>query len=133
MTTVVKINVNDSVIADLLCSAWEGGSNYWARANNTPYTWTETNGNRGLLSLKDSFLSNGLTITDMEENDSGKKHLLSICKCRRALQIMAEKYPWHFIDAMYYQDDDKYGRGNPDATTGDVFLQCAIFGEIVYG
>lgn len=38
--------------------------------------------------------------------------------------VMAEKYPEHFRNFM----DE-----NDDAVTADVFLQCCVFGEIVYG
>jgi hypothetical protein len=37
---------------------------------------------------------------------------------------MVEKYPRHYAD---FKDGDE------DASTGDVFLQCCIFGEVVYG
>jgi len=37
---------------------------------------------------------------------------------------MAEKYPRHF--ANFAQEAE-------DAETGDVFIQCCVLGEIVYG
>jgi len=37
---------------------------------------------------------------------------------------MAEKYPRHFHNFL---------EENDDAETGDVFIQCCLFGEIVYG
>ena len=45
-------------------------------------------------------------------------------KVRRGLGIMAAKYPQHFA---YLMSD------NADAETGDTLVQCALFGEIVYG
>jgi hypothetical protein len=42
----------------------------------------------------------------------------------KGLQVMAEKYPVHF---------NNFDSDNFDAETGDVFLQCSLFGEIVYG
>ncbi len=37
---------------------------------------------------------------------------------------MASKYPDHFNDVV---------RGMGDATTGDTLVQCALFGDTVYG
>ena len=48
----------------------------------------------------------------------GEKEIL------RGLEVMADKYPNHFGDAI---------AGNDDATTGDVFLQCCVFGDVLYG
>lgn len=42
----------------------------------------------------------------------------------RGLVIMAEKYPNHFGDFMIEEDD---------AITADVFIQCCVLGEVVYG
>ena len=39
-------------------------------------------------------------------------------------QIMANKYTWHF---------DNFINDNADAETGDVFLQCSVLGDIVFG
>lgn len=43
---------------------------------------------------------------------------------RMGLQIMASKYPRHFEDFVTENDD---------AETADVFGQCMVYGEIVYG
>jgi hypothetical protein len=43
---------------------------------------------------------------------------------RAGLQVLATKYPHHFADIVV---------DNSDCTTGDVLVQCALFGEIVYG
>jgi hypothetical protein len=40
------------------------------------------------------------------------------------LQVMADKYPKHFADFMSEEDD---------CVTADVFLQCCLFGDIIYG
>jgi hypothetical protein len=49
---------------------------------------------------------------------------LSKQKLQRGLQLMSEKHPRHLVDIIEECDD---------ATTGDVLLQLALFGEIVYG
>ncbi len=42
----------------------------------------------------------------------------------KGFEVMAEKYPWHFNNFM---------NDNEDAETADVWFQCIVFGEIVYG
>ncbi len=37
---------------------------------------------------------------------------------------MRDKYPKHFGDALAHNDD---------AYTGDTFIQCALFGEAIFG
>jgi hypothetical protein len=43
---------------------------------------------------------------------------------REGLQLMANRYPKHFGDFM---------SDNHDAITADVFLQCCLLGDLVYG
>ena len=43
---------------------------------------------------------------------------------QQGLAIMAEHYPHHF---------NNFIEENEDAITGDVFLQCVVFGEVIYG
>lgn len=59
----------------------------------------------------------------VEEEDQ-KKLLLDRVACERGLNVMARLYPRHFADFV----NDHY-----DVITGDVFIQCALLGEIVYG
>lgn len=52
------------------------------------------------------------------------RHELTGEKIRAALKIIAEKYPHHLSSIT---------EDNADCETGDVIIQCALFGEIVYG
>ena len=52
------------------------------------------------------------------------KHPLTIDNVRRGLELMRDEYPRHFADLVEEQDD---------AITGDVWLQLAVFGEVIYG
>lgn len=42
----------------------------------------------------------------------------------KGVQVMARAYPRHFRDFM---------EENDDASTADVFLQCVVFGKVIYG
>lgn len=114
----IEIEIPDKRIADLLCSAWEGGSNYWARAEGQPYDLA------GNLTLEEP-----IRVYDIEENldaqeEGGKFHSLTLDKVRDGLKLMATKAPKQL--GRFLAEDD-------DAITGDVLLQLSIFGEIVYG
>lgn len=56
--------------------------------------------------------------------DGGGVVTLDLAAIRRGLAIMAKLEPKHFADFL----NEQY-----DATTADVFVQCCVFGEVVYG
>jgi hypothetical protein len=58
----------------------------------------------------------------MEAPEEAPKRL-DMAAIKNGLKVMAEKYPHHWQDFVSENDD---------AITGDVFLQCCLFGEIVY-
>jgi hypothetical protein len=123
-------------VQDMLCCAFEGGSNYWYRIEkfhepkafvnqfDEPFNTEKTKIFRHI----DYPTNPGgyLIVSDggEESGDDVKKVKLDLEACERGLQVMAEKYPRHFSNML--QDND-------DAETGDVFLQCCLFGELVYG
>jgi len=124
-TIPVIVDVPEDTIDSLLTSAFEGGSNYWYRVEKK-ISGKEDKA-AGCQYLGDYVLKgHGLIISDFygaEKGDRVEKTLDREAVCR-GLKIMADKYPHHFKDMM---NDDG------DATTGDVFLQCCLYGEIIYG
>lgn len=128
-----ETKVNDERIKCLLCSAFEGGSAYWASiahiklpegkkisdyesegwsaAYNVPLS-----GDQGANIIIKAF--------DGDEPYEGTALPLNRENIQKGLQIMAEKYSRHM--ANFLQEND-------DAETGDVFLQCVIFGEVIFG
>ena len=132
-----SVNLDINVIRGLLCSAFEGGSNYWYFIDR----WELRPG----LTL-DDFKEGGsqqpdnywhwsqlipttagcsLFITDREDEGANpKEYQLNLEAIRRGLKFMADDYPKHFADVV---------NENDDAETGDVFLQCCLFGEVIYG
>lgn len=121
----VKVSVPRSVVADLLCAAFEGGSNYWiervsaARLAPVQSDWVHLSDVPSLGGALDIFVA-----------DPGDDHRmrgprrLDAAACQRGLAIMAHKHAQHFADAT---------SESSDATTGDVFLQLALFGEVIFG
>jgi len=68
----------------------------------------------------------GELIVTCEEDDAGnelKDYTLNLEKIQQGLQVMANKYAHHFSN-MVNEDGDM--------TTSSVFVQCCLFGEVVF-
>jgi len=115
----VPTKVSEERVRDLLCCAFGGGSNYWACISHEEYE-----GERPRYAWEIPFLEDGeLTIVDdgAREVVLGKLNRRSLVD---GLLRMANQYPKHY--ANFLAEDE-------DAETGDVFLQLALMGEIVFG
>lgn len=130
-TVTVQHNITLETARNLLVSAFEGGSNYWMKLDKyicPPGTTLDDFKEGGKLSCPDWHPAYILpTIKDgaMGIVDSEKvKHTLTREKLLNGFDVMAKKYPKHFQNIV----DE-----NDDAETADVLLQCALFGELVYG
>jgi hypothetical protein len=125
----VKTSIPESRIADLLCCGFEGGVGYWCCI--TGYTEPETPrsawGDDTIFRHVDYPLCGGAVLCEVVEDETGEEVetlTLDGDAVQRGLQTMAEKYPRHWGDFI---------RENEDAITGDVFIQCCLLGEVVYG
>ena len=119
-------------IKDLLHDACYGGSNYWAKFTlSTAYRNSITNDDR---CNKDFYTGKSfraawainhpkycMLVKELEEN---KTYMIDLDKMLSGLEIMCKKYPRHKEDFL---------NDNEDAATADAFIQCTIFGEIIYG
>ncbi len=136
-TVKVSHEITEQRVRDLLCSAWEGGSSYWCSCidRQVPPAALATiaaikaerldkTGDGCFYSHEYPFI-NGVTLvlTADEEEDDKPLHL-DRAALVRGLQVMAEKYPRQFNDFLTENDD---------AETGDIYLQCCIFGEAIFG
>ncbi len=125
---------------NLLTSALEGGSNYWyelpdistlPKKGYNPKTRQIINDEINCPGIKDCLVNRlweavqagkAIPVSDIED----ETHLGYITKqgLEKACELMAEKYPFHYADAVGENDD---------AITGDVFLQLVVMGELIYG
>jgi hypothetical protein len=127
----VKVPITKQRISDLLCCAFEGGSNYWYWIDKfikPPKLEWQNDPEQVFQHLYYPLNAGGALIISDKEDDSPTKskktYRLDLESITKGLQVMADKYPWHFAN-MVSEDFD--------ATTGDVFLQCCLFGEVIYG
>lgn len=117
LNVTIAFKLSEGSLHDHVTSAIEGGSNYWARIDVGKHEpgW------------RNYFTAKFTIIEDSDEKAGaiqGNSYELTLDKLKAGLQVMADKYPHHFVDII---------RETGDATTGDVLVQCALFGEIVYG
>lgn len=121
-----RVSLED--ISGLLESAWQGSA-YWATAKKyiAPTKWefeSAPKAEEGKHYPQDYALNKGgaVVIEDMESD--GEVYRLSLPSIRKGLEVMAEKFPRHWSDFI---------GENYDMETGDVFLQCCLLGDVIYG
>lgn len=129
----IQFSFTDEQRIDLLTSAIEGGSNYWYNFQAT--ACNQLNKVQQLFSddsiYTDTFvwklwsaIKQGMEIEvhDIETGDS--LGFISMNSIERGEQTLNEKYNFAVGDVLSENDD---------AATGDVWLQCAVMNEVVYG
>ena len=119
------VNISDVRIKDLLACAFEGGFNYWGTISDY-----KMDKDVDVLPEEDTYyhisqrlpLIPGCKVIIEELEDTKKQYSLTREDLVRGLAVMSSKYPRHFADFI---------AENEDAVTGDVFLQCCLFGEVI--
>lgn len=124
ITVPITLEIPAQRINDLLTSAFEGGSNYWAKVENNSEP-------RPAEYLSDVPMAGGwVRMYALDDGgkyvapDGKKEWTLDRAAIEKGLLIMARDHGRHFGNFMAENDD---------AETGDVFLQCCLFGEVVFG
>jgi hypothetical protein len=125
---IIPLNITKEQIADQLCTALEGGSNYWCMLGNIDTTHF-VKGDTLDDNLAKSFLADKeyeLNVYDIESNEDepdllGKVTYKSI---GNAFTLMGAHYPKQLANII---------SGDYDADDSDVWFQLATMGEVVYG
>lgn len=124
---LVEIEITNEQIAGLLITAFEGGSNYWCKIDYEKSVKPEVLWKFGYEEVYPRIqwpLSEGGRIFVTNIHGDSERGYLDLSSIKRGLNLMAQDHPRHFSDIL---------KNNEDATTADVFLQCCVFGEVVYG
>ncbi len=129
----MTLEIATGKIAGIVCCALEGGTGYWAKIEvvpgdakpPAPGSWGDTFPDAHEFKHIWCALTPGahIKVWDAESPDE-LLGTLDLEACMRGLALMQAKYPKHFADFLDETDD---------ATTGDVFMQCAVLGEVTYG
>jgi hypothetical protein len=109
------LRVTRGRIADLLCSALEGGSTYWCDAVEVDQPWPE-----GADWAHEAIASGECPYTVY----AGGEKVRVNGTVPVALRVLATEYPEQF--ELWLEEQD-------DADTGDIFFQLCVFGEVIYG
>lgn len=132
----MKLNIEYEVkpqdLCDLVVTAFEGGVNYWCwgadqvegeKAPDDSLVWY------GQKEVYTPALKFKIRYDDPEKDAyneggaSGEK-IVTYDDLKKGLECMARDWPYHF---------NNFVTDNYDAITGDVFLQCVLFEDIIYG
>jgi hypothetical protein len=103
----IEIEISDKNIRDIISGA---NVAYWAGQTRDP--------------KKQLWQPQKLTLRITDVHDDGTTVTLKAEDFRRGLEVIAAEYPHHLQSIL----DENW-----DSTTGDVLIQCAMFGEIKYG
>ncbi len=132
MSVSVSVNIPTSTVCDLLVGAVEGGSNYWATFRLDPnFTKSITESDKAAYVEREGGeyyahydIENSNYCLRVSDTEGGSTYNVTLESFTNGLNIMASRYPRHFKDVI---------TENHDAETSDVFIQCSVFGEIVFG
>ncbi len=121
-------------VADLICCGMEGGINYWGGFDScrepAEYSFLsnpDLNDGKPFKHIDPALNEGGaviLFLENPEDNEDNKPLELTLDTIKTGLEIMGEKYPHQMANFL---------GDNEDAETGDVFIQCCILGEAIYG
>jgi hypothetical protein len=130
MSTVTPLDAETlHVVRDLLTTAFEGGSNHWYSdlevldyPDGLSKDYFEHSVHTDLFWHIDVPIRAGgrLQLVD----DEGDKHVLDLPALTKGFAAFSKEVPHQLRNAL---------ADGGDAETGDCFLQCCIFGDVVYG
>ena len=124
---IITHQISDRRIADLLCGAFEGGSNYWIQSvkavepvqDGKPWDDEYTPSY-----IRAPFSTGGhLEVYVNEDDFSVPIRSLNRAALAKGLTLMAEHSARHFNDFLNDADD---------ADAADVFLQYCLFGDVIF-
>jgi hypothetical protein len=133
------VSIPEDRVKSLLCTGFEGGVDYWCQIDKyqfAPGLSIEDFREGGEYQQPNNYYHPSeiiplvpgcaviCSITEPESDEENKPLILDRNALKRGLQIMQEKYQRHWNDFIDH---------NQDAITGDVFIQCCLLGEIVFG
>ena len=113
----MELNKVDTLRYNLLESAMHY-SYYWAKI-------TDASEHKVEFTMQRPFAKDGyLVFEDVEQDDAFEPVRLDRKALVRGWKVMQADYPRHYKDAI---------EENDDAITGDVYLQCCLFGKVIFG
>ena len=109
-SVISKTNHDSKRIVDLLVCGFEGDVISWGEIS------LESGSDLYAIEEKD-------WLVKIVDTESKEEYGLRIENLNIGLQTMADKFNWHYEDFVNH---------NEDAITGSVFIQCCLFGDVIY-
>lgn len=119
------VRIPNEKIENLIVTAVEGGSNYWARFQ-MPDNWKDKYKSYAQIPFEGGEI-------EVYDNETGELlGVLNQATIKVGLQLMADRKDMtgKQVPARHFK---ALATDSEDAETADVFLQLAVMGEIVYG
>jgi hypothetical protein len=119
-----RSQAREQFYSDIITTATEGGTNYWAYSRN--YKWSDEEPSTTTVEF-----------CDMEKYDDGEPewHKVTMDTVANAFTLIRSRAV-HLPDAMRKRYDQAYTEmdaGNLDAGDADNIVQIGMFGKLVYG
>lgn len=134
MYTITDFTTNPEKLSDLLCVAtygneWPVVKAFTSDAEKGLFEDCECREDKWAKAL---MKGKGVVVYDCyalddaetEEEKAEARHYITIADVQKGLELMRDQYPRHYADLV---------EENDDLITGDVWLQLAVFGELIYG
>jgi len=122
---IATVRIPNQKIMDLITTAVEGGSHYWA-GFNFPENYKEKYKSYEQI----PFRGGKIEVYDIETNELLGS--LTEDSIKTGLQLMADRkdLKGKVVPARHFKN---LATDNEDAETADVFMQLSVMGEIVFG
>ena len=119
------VRIPNQKIMDLITTAIEGGSNYWAKFK-FPNNYKDNYQSYEQI----PFQGGNIEVYDIETDEL--LGYLNSASIKVGLQLMADRkgLKGKLIPSRHFKN---LATDNDDAETADVFMQLSVMGEIVYG
>jgi len=118
----IPVTLTGAQLASALCSAFDGGSTYWATRVEVIVPPKD---NADVSAYLVPFLGGTLKVHLRPSHDPDRTpRALDLAAILDGARVLCEKYPDHFADIL---------GGADDAYTGDALLQCAVLGDLTFG
>jgi hypothetical protein len=127
ITYSTKTEITSQMIADQVITAFESGISYWASDANPHQPRGDKLTGRPWYSDPKLFEEDfSIEIVQIEPHkpDAPLSVWLTPQNIQSGLDLMAKKYPEQLTNIV---------TENGDAATADIFIQCAVFGDLIYG
>ena len=133
MDTTTKLTPREQFLRDILCTAVEGGTNYWAQVDQIRRDGYRPDARVGDPGFGD-WTYIGYTLHDVEGD--GEEYVVTVETVKRGLKLLTQDTKIGLrkdLRAAVMVANISNDAGEIDSEAADCIIQAGIFGEIVYG